>query len=593
MMVLLAAMVSAAVSVTARSPRAMVVGASPPPSSDGGGAAAAAGFTAAAAASPTTAAKKEAVVVTAVTDWCPKYHLVNGPSGADIYDPSGPIKVGDTWHVFADGTSVHWESTDLLRWRSTRPGWFSGLTGAITRTGAGFTAIYVDKNFPGNVSCGSDSVCMQRRFSTDVSLANWSGVLPLTHPGKGCGGMDPGQAMLWRNSSEAVDRLRTTWRVPTLASCGTIGWLRAIDDRLTGFDGYIHAFNETSLAGHLNTGNGAWVQEPHDMCAHGQHFECPDIFNIGQRTIVFASVAMSNSNWWLGDLNHTSRIPFVNARSKKLGPVGWAATGPLDYGEYYSAKHGSDSLLTNSSRNLVFGVAGLMLGPNNHGALMAPEWMQVCKRYHTIPRDISIDEKNELLQILPIPELASLRDSSFRNITNITQLTQVGSQLEAVLTCTAVLGQQQSSSAGAFGLDVLVTASAREYTRLGVNMSAQPTAFVDTSHTAGEARNISECSNPGSNVVPLWQLHSDNIESGSAGFSIVVTALVDGGMIEAFFGNQCPVTTLVQPSTVAGPDARYIRPFNTAAGVNCDLRVSKLLSLTSGNACSRSRCKVL
>ena len=45
---------------------------------------------------------------------------------------------------------------------------------------------------------------------------------------------------------------------------------------------------------------------------------------------------MSNSNWWLGDLNNTSGngVPFVNARSKKLGPVGTASTAPLDYGEW-------------------------------------------------------------------------------------------------------------------------------------------------------------------------------------------------------------------------------------------------------------------
>jgi hypothetical protein len=34
-------------------------------------------------------------------EWCPRYHLVNaGPNGS-VYDPSGPIKVNDTWYVFA------------------------------------------------------------------------------------------------------------------------------------------------------------------------------------------------------------------------------------------------------------------------------------------------------------------------------------------------------------------------------------------------------------------------------------------------------------------------------------------------------------
>eukprot|EP01052_Picozoa_sp_SAG31_P028521 SAG31_NODE_2760_length_5133_cov_12.708582_3_plen_239_part_00 len=197
---------------------------------------------------------------------------------------------------------------------------------------------------------------------------------------------------------------------------------------------------------------------------------------------------------------------------------------------------------------------------------------------------MSIDEENNLLQILPIPELASLYSSTFSNIT-VTNLTQVGSQFQAVLTCSGV---QRSITAGAFGLDVLATASAREYTRLGVNLTrgagGAPAAFVDTSQTAAEAHNSSACcSNPGTNVMPLWQLHGDNIavEHGGNGASIVVTVLVDGGMIEAFFGNQCPVTTLVQPSSSIGPELRFVRPFNTAIGVNCNMRVSRLISLKS------------
>jgi hypothetical protein len=60
---------------------------------------------------------------TPVEDWCPRYHGVGGGRGGhepDVYDPSGPIKVGGTWYVFADGGAAHWESVDLLRWRQVR-----------------------------------------------------------------------------------------------------------------------------------------------------------------------------------------------------------------------------------------------------------------------------------------------------------------------------------------------------------------------------------------------------------------------------------------------------------------------------------------
>ena len=90
--------------------------------------------------------------------------------------------------------------------------------------------------------------------------------------------------------------------------------------------------------------------------------------------------------------------------------------GALDYGNWYSAKHGSDGRRTNSSRNVVFGVAGLML---NNGHLKSPAWMQQCQRYHTIPRDVTVDEKTGLLQIRPIPEIATLRLAQPRKLTGM------------------------------------------------------------------------------------------------------------------------------------------------------------------------------
>ena len=87
------------------------------------------------------------------------------------YDPSGPIQVGDTWYVFADGASVHWESKDLLRWKAVQPGWFSGLTGSITRTPSGLHALYVDNSG------------MMRRTARGLNLSAWSAEQPVSHSG--------------------------------------------------------------------------------------------------------------------------------------------------------------------------------------------------------------------------------------------------------------------------------------------------------------------------------------------------------------------------------------------------------------------------
>ena len=303
-------------------------------------------------------------------EWCPRYHLVNaGPNGS-VYDPSGPIKVNDTWYVFADGagpgidgapSGIHWESEDLLRWRRAGPGWWSGLTGAISRTPAGLTAIFVFNNWPGNVSCGDDRVCMQRRVASPSNLSEWSDApLPVRHPWHGCGGMDPGQAMFFDGS----------WRVPSLARAGEINWMQAADDTLSSFVGGDIVVNESLVPGHLDPGSCTWQAEQSIMSG-GDHFECPDIFQIGKRTVVFASFSKglpSNSLWWVGDMNagvacdstpqpcpvtksrtfcpnvntsgqcdippapcppcsNSSKITFVNSESGQPGPVGSIASG--------------------------------------------------------------------------------------------------------------------------------------------------------------------------------------------------------------------------------------------------------------------------
>ncbi len=550
-----------------------------------------------------------------INEWCPRYHLVNaGPNGS-IYDPSGPIKVKDTWHVFADGagpgidgapSGFHWESTDLLRWRRVSPGWWSGLTGAITRTAAGLTAIFVDANFPGNASCGDDRVCMQRRVASPTNLSQWStDPQPVRHPWHGCGGMDPGQGMFFDGS----------WRVPSLGNRGEINWMQAADDTLSSFVGGEIVVNETLVPGWLDTATATWHAQPYTMSG-GDHFECPDIFRIEDHTIVFASLSKgqpSNSLWWVGDINKgvacdntpqkcsnhpgrtwcanvhvsgqcdippapcppcnmTKSIKFAVRESGQLGPIGTAASGALDYGNWYSAKHGSDSLLTNGSRNVVFGVAGLMM--SEHTALRQPAWMAQCRRYHTIPRDLTVDNYTNLLSITPIPEIASLRNRTYRNVTSITR---VGSQIQVLVACTGIA----HGARGAFGVDVLATASGQEYTRLGVNLSGEvPTAFVDTSRTGSVGPHAGpNATNPGTNVVPLWQLHPITLDSMR--HAINLTILVDGGMIEGFFGEQCPITTLVQPSATSSTNERFARSFNTAeaSGVACDVTVYTLNSL--------------
>jgi hypothetical protein len=253
-------------------------------------------------------------------------------------------------------------------------------------------------------------------------------------------------------------------RLPVLGGGGRLSLMRATDDTLGSFDSAAMVLNETFIPGTLDAGTATWRSGVRPISG-GLHFECPDIFQIGGRSVVFASLstgAPSNSLWWVGDINTTSGRPppppvgrgcaplpcpghpghtfcptnsssgqcedppaarcppgicppppspatFVTAQTARRGPLGKVSRGALDYGNWYSAKHGSDGSWTNVSRNVVFGVAGLVLGDH---ALRPPAWMERCQRYHTIPRDVEIDAGTGLLRILPIPEIASLRSSA-------------------------------------------------------------------------------------------------------------------------------------------------------------------------------------
>lgn len=362
-------------------------------------------------------------------------------------------QVGKTWYVFADGGSRHWESTDLLRWRQVSPSWFSGLTGAVTRTPSGFYAIYVGK-------AASGAGGMVRRTASGTNLSEWSAAELVNHSGV-AGGMDPAEAFL----------LEGSWRLPVLSGGGRLSLMRATDDTLGSFDSAAMVLNETTIPGTIDAGTATWSAGVQPIIG-GIHFECPDVFQIGERSVVFASMSTgsaSNSLWWVGDINTTSsqsppppgggciplpcsghpghtfcptnasqgqcedppaehcppgRCPpppspatFVTAKTSLQGPLGKVSRGVLDYGNWYSAKHGSDGSLTNSSRNVVFGVAGLLLGHSH--SLKAPLWMEQCQRYHTIPRDVAIDAETGLLTITPIPEIASLRSSARSKLAGI------------------------------------------------------------------------------------------------------------------------------------------------------------------------------
>ena len=61
--------------------------------------------------------------------WCPQFHLIRSPG---VCDASGPIKIGEQWHVFEDSCGwCHWISDDLIHWKQVNSTPFTTITGSI------------------------------------------------------------------------------------------------------------------------------------------------------------------------------------------------------------------------------------------------------------------------------------------------------------------------------------------------------------------------------------------------------------------------------------------------------------------------------
>ena len=270
--------------------------------------------------------------------WCPQFHEIQGH-----YDPSGPILVDGTWHVFPDGPTApgkgwsHFTSKDLLRWqRQVNSTVAGGDTGSVSLTEDGdVVALYPD-NDP---KTGGRALFRQTPTADGGAgklglNVQWSkptvGVDKPASLGKGM--RDPARALKMPDGHWYVGAgsgFGGANNVTGLPGSGTgcLAWFRAKDATLSTFDYVGCLLTNNHTTGFIDPHTTSWNST--DRVA--AFFECPDIFPIGDRYMAMASLY----NWGAG--GYFTNEWFLGTIADNKFTV--EDRGLLDYGQYCELQH--------------------------------------------------------------------------------------------------------------------------------------------------------------------------------------------------------------------------------------------------------------
>jgi hypothetical protein len=218
--------------------------------------------------------KEQRVTTESDASWCPSLHTIQGN------DPSGPILLGDTWHLFvtctAAGNWEHYRSTDLMRWVVVKPTGFDPVTGSVGTTGGNSSLIA----FWGNTSTPFPCCDIQTSapvVRTDPNLTAWR-PLGLAIPRPTTLSLHQG----FRDPSRPL-KLAGQWRIAVGSGSGAdntkplegrIHWFTAANNKLTKWrdDGIFLAVPKT--AGYVDpttmSFNSSWNRSLDQI-------ECPDV----------------------------------------------------------------------------------------------------------------------------------------------------------------------------------------------------------------------------------------------------------------------------------------------------------------------------
>lgn len=258
--------------------------------------------------------------------------------------------------------------------------------------------------------------------------------------------------------------------------------------------------------------------------------ECPDVFPLGDKFVVLASLQGSwTSEWWSGRIS--GRPPRFQVERRGL----------VDYGQTYAAKTGTTMVQSGGSRRVLFAFGGWN----------EPTHIQACGRSMLLPRELSLAADGGLLQ-RPVSELLQLRiPGSQRRASHPSQPLSAGSTLEVQMNCTC---SRDGGNTGTTAIRVLETASGLEYTDVGMDLTNRR-YFVESARLGKET------------VLQTAPMPRDE---GDGACPLTLHVFVDGEIIESFFqGGEVVLTTLNGPTPASGPAQRRTRLASQASGVEC------------------------
>eukprot|EP00050_Salpingoeca_kvevrii_P019831 m.91108 g.91108 ORF g.91108 m.91108 type:complete len:546 (-) comp8590_c0_seq1:350-1987(-) len=311
-----------------------------------------------------------------VPEFCPKFHTILSPS---LYDPSGPLQTADgTWHMWEDlGGWSHYTSRDLVHWDQTSPSSnFSGLTGSVAATGGGeFVAFWPDAAQANIVSARATDAPVLNKWVPQPS-SSWI-------PAPGYAGKN------FRDPVRAIE-LGGSWYVGVgcnnQSQSADLCLFQANDASLSSFSDVQPLFSVTSTFGQKD-GNAVWRPEP----TKATMMECPDLFAIGaHETYMVIGSLFTTNQWWIGT---------IAGSPPRFLP---ASVGLLDYGSFYAGKTGSTIAAARGDRRVLFAFSGWS----------NPTANPACGRAILLPRDIHFDAAQLVPLFSPVPELATLRNTS-------------------------------------------------------------------------------------------------------------------------------------------------------------------------------------
>jgi sucrose-6-phosphate hydrolase SacC (GH32 family) len=478
---------------------------------------------------------------------CPQYHTLS------YNDPSGPVQIEGTWHIFPiNGNWGHCTSPDLLMWNCSHPstGWQFDNTGGITVTPVGYFLTQANNYNISMAKAASANldVWVHANGSTCGSVPGdsqcWHG--PAYGPGSQC----PSAPCRPANQSAPFEPCRTP-------VCGVIGnpavpfpGTESLSDTGRALKLKSGLYLPVGARGPKNAGGGIhWFKAKDDTMTHieevsflfsvniaangtstGPLMECPDVFQLGGKTVVLGSLpgdarttpalpvnTEGTSHWWVGSLSDDDLTFTAEA-------TGRFDYGPGGYSSIYAAKSGT-SALEPFTRRVLFGFGGW-----REGMSLAAE----CgSGFYVLPRELSISSTGKLLQH-PVAELKGLRQGAAVQGPRIA----TGAQIEILVQCEV---PATPPTKGILSVTTLETANKNQTVQVGYNFGAKhgfATVPAGLNYDANTSR---------SDVTPQLELFnwtSDTIE---------LRVYVDGPRIESFFGGETTITTSTR-NGVAGDE---------------------------------------